>query len=144
VPLDGAKHVGNATQVRSRFEADYASGEKRRLGEGAFGIVFEGKRRKTGELVALKELKVPGAKALAEVAIVEALRHPHIVRLVDAPTSGVCLMCSSQAWFVSRLFLGVHVLHSTRPSGNCSLDFGPLRNSFLAARGAAIARAFRV
>ncbi|NJN61098.1 MAG: protein kinase [Coleofasciculaceae cyanobacterium RL_1_1] len=62
----------------------------RSIGKGGFGEVFLAKHRKTGEFVALK-LMLPQVAAgqanvdrfLREVKVNQALRHPHIARLLE-------------------------------------------------------------
>lgn len=61
--------------------------QSERLGEGTFGIVHPGKRRRTGERVAIKAIKEVRADGLVEVCILENMRHPHIVQLLDARAS---------------------------------------------------------
>ena len=63
----------------------------RRLSQGGFGAVFEARHRDSARTAALKLLHahlVTSAEMLArfdrEVRVVERLRHPNIVELVDA------------------------------------------------------------
>jgi fused-like protein len=60
-----------------------------RIGEGSFGIVYRGRRRFTGQFVALKFVRKSGksAEELAalrtEIGILRRLEHAHIVLLLD-------------------------------------------------------------
>ena len=60
-----------------------------KIGEGSFGLVYKAKDKDTGELVALKRIRineeeegVPCA-AIREISLLKELRHPNIVRLLD-------------------------------------------------------------
>src|SRR5271165_3524154 len=68
------------------------------LGQGAMGIVFRAEDRLTGDLVALKQVLPPGARApssptsdlsdpvvalASEFRILAGLRHPNIVSVLD-------------------------------------------------------------
>lgn len=59
------------------------------LGEGQFGVVFKAKHKETGQIVAIKKIRLGKAKegvnmtALREVKLLRELQSPHIVRLVD-------------------------------------------------------------
>jgi cyclin-dependent kinase 5 len=60
-----------------------------KIGEGTYGTVFKAKDRETGDIVALKIVRldeddegVPSA-ALREICILKELKHPNIVRLLD-------------------------------------------------------------
>jgi serine/threonine protein kinase len=59
------------------------------LGEGTYGVVFKARDTQTGDIVALKKIKleledegVPST-ALREISVLKTLRHPNIVRLLD-------------------------------------------------------------
>lgn len=59
-----------------------------RIGEGAYGTVYQARDIDTGATVALKEIPIRGeegvpATAIREVALLKRLRHPNIVRLFD-------------------------------------------------------------
>lgn len=60
-----------------------------RVGEGTYGIVYKAKDRMTGEIVALKKIRleaedegIPGT-AIREISLLKELQHPNIVRLHD-------------------------------------------------------------
>lgn len=57
-----------------------------RVGEGTYGVVYKSKDRLTGEIVALKKIRleaedegIPGT-AIREIALLKELQHPNIVR----------------------------------------------------------------
>eukprot|EP00750_Incisomonas_marina_P005008 INCI13559.1.p1 GENE.INCI13559.1~~INCI13559.1.p1 ORF type:complete len:296 (+),score=45.51 INCI13559.1:96-983(+) len=59
------------------------------LGEGTYGVVFKARDSTTGDIVALKKIKleledegVPST-ALREISVLKTLKHPNIVRLLD-------------------------------------------------------------
>jgi len=60
-----------------------------KIGEGTYGIVYKAKDRETGNLVALKKIRletesegVPST-AIREITVLKELDHPHVVRLYD-------------------------------------------------------------
>jgi len=60
-----------------------------KLGEGTYGIVWKAKNRETGEIVALKRIRLESedegvpCTAIREISLLKELRHPNIVRLYD-------------------------------------------------------------
>eukprot|EP00347_Sterkiella_histriomuscorum_P014622 403360177 len=60
-----------------------------KLGEGTYGIVYKSRDRETGEIVALKKIRLEHADegipstAIREIALLQELRHPNIVQLKD-------------------------------------------------------------
>ena len=62
---------------------------KEQIGEGTFGQVFKGLHKKSGEIVALKKVRMDNERegfpitALRELKILRQLRHNHIVELKD-------------------------------------------------------------
>ncbi|XP_023229322.1 cyclin-dependent kinase 1-like [Centruroides sculpturatus] len=66
---------------------DYIKVEK--IGEGTYGVVYKGKNRKTGRLVALKKIRLESedegvpSTAIREISLLKELNHINIVRLQD-------------------------------------------------------------
>eukprot|EP00761_Pharyngomonas_kirbyi_P005574 gb/GECH01005579.1/.p1 GENE.gb/GECH01005579.1/~~gb/GECH01005579.1/.p1 ORF type:complete len:296 (+),score=66.61 gb/GECH01005579.1/:1-888(+) len=60
-----------------------------KVGEGTYGVVYKAKNRETGELVALKRIRLESEEegvpctAIREISLLKELRHPNIVRLND-------------------------------------------------------------
>merc|ERR1719272_916917 len=119
--------------------AEYIRTEK--LGEGTYGIVYKAKNSRTGEIVAMKQIRLDNedegvpSTAIREVSLLKELQHPNIVALLDVR----CLKESILLVFefvdmdlrqflkghgplqgpalphaLLQLFEGVHVLHSHR------------------------------
>lgn len=79
----------NFDELERQFQSQYETMEKVLLGEGTYGKVYKARSLRTGEFVALKEMK-PDAQeegmpptAIREIAIIKELSHPNIVRLFD-------------------------------------------------------------
>ncbi|CAG9770178.1 unnamed protein product [Ceutorhynchus assimilis] len=66
---------------------DFTKIEK--VGEGTYGVVYKGKNKKTGELVAMKRIRLENedegipSTALREMSLLKELRHPNIVSLIE-------------------------------------------------------------
>lgn len=60
-----------------------------KLGEGTYGIVYKAQNRQTGEIVALKRIRLDNDEegipctAVREISLLRELNHPNIVRLLD-------------------------------------------------------------
>ncbi|KAG8197973.1 hypothetical protein JTE90_029368 [Oedothorax gibbosus] len=60
-----------------------------KIGEGTYGVVYKGKHKKTGKVVALKKIRIENedegvpSTALREISSLKELKHPNIVGLVD-------------------------------------------------------------
>jgi len=60
-----------------------------KIGEGTYGVVYKAKNRTSGELVALKKIRLEAedegipSTAIREISILKELQHPNIVRLHD-------------------------------------------------------------
>jgi cyclin-dependent kinase 2 len=71
------------------FEHQYDMSAKVLLGEGTYGKVYKIRSIKSGEMVAVKQMKLDSqedgvpATAIREVALLKELSHPNIVRLLD-------------------------------------------------------------
>jgi serine/threonine protein kinase len=57
-----------------------------KLGEGTYGIVYKAKNRETGQIVALKRIRLDSedegvpCTAIREISLLKELKHPNIVR----------------------------------------------------------------
>ena len=71
--------------MAKRTYSDYEKLE--RLGEGTFGVVHKARHKETGEVVALKKMRLEGeddgvpATALREIAILRELKHRNVIQL---------------------------------------------------------------
>jgi len=60
-----------------------------KLGEGTYGIVYKAKNKETGDIVALKRIRLESedegvpCTAIREISLLKELNHPNIVRLYD-------------------------------------------------------------
>eukprot|EP01028_Stygiella_incarcerata_P010920 TRINITY_DN592_c1_g1_i3.p1 TRINITY_DN592_c1_g1~~TRINITY_DN592_c1_g1_i3.p1 ORF type:complete len:319 (-),score=82.14 TRINITY_DN592_c1_g1_i3:1718-2674(-) len=60
-----------------------------KIGEGTYGVVFKARHLETGEMVALKRIRLESEEegvpctAIREISLLKELRHPNIVRLYD-------------------------------------------------------------
>jgi len=60
-----------------------------KIGEGTYGVVYKARNRLTGDLVALKKIRLEAedegipSTAIREISILKELQHPNIVRLHD-------------------------------------------------------------
>lgn len=79
----------NFEEAERRFDAQYELLEKCLLGEGTYGKVYKARVARTGEHVAMKQMKldtqeegVPST-AIREIALLKELSHPNVVRLLD-------------------------------------------------------------
>lgn len=59
------------------------------IGEGTYGVVYKAKDTETGEIFALKKIRLESEEegipstAIREIALLKELQHPNIVRLVN-------------------------------------------------------------
>jgi len=60
-----------------------------KIGEGTYGVVYKAKDKKTGDLLALKKIRLEAedegipSTAIREISLLKQLQHPNIVRLYD-------------------------------------------------------------
>jgi len=56
---------------------------------GTYGVVYKGKHKKTGEIVAMKKIRLESddegipSTAIREISLLKELSHPNIVSLID-------------------------------------------------------------
>mmetsp|Transcript_38169 Transcript_38169/g.58214 ORF Transcript_38169/g.58214 Transcript_38169/m.58214 type:complete len:80 (+) Transcript_38169:34-273(+) len=74
------------SQARSQLDK-YQKFDK--LGEGTYGVVIKAKNLETGEIVAMKKIKlekeddgVPST-AIREISLLKGIKHPNVVELKD-------------------------------------------------------------
>lgn len=78
--------MSSSTQKLTNSLDDYMKIEK--IGEGTYGVVYKGKHKKTGRLVALKKIRLDSedegvpATAIREISVLKELIHPGIVTWV--------------------------------------------------------------
>ncbi|MGL4550070.1 MAG: serine/threonine-protein kinase, partial [Gemmataceae bacterium] len=103
----------------------------RELGRGGMGIVYQARREADGAVVALKTVLpavMPRPDALArfqrEMAILQRLTHPHIVRFLDTGESGGLL------YFVMEYVEGTSAAEAVKLTG----PFAPARAARLTAQ----------
>ncbi|KAK8793055.1 hypothetical protein WA538_002566 [Blastocystis sp. DL] len=71
--------------------------EINKVGEGTYGVVFQARDTRTGEIVALKKIRLNSREegipstAIREIALLKELHHPNIVRLYDVIHTENCL-----------------------------------------------------
>ena len=81
------EYTSQASRMTSAETERYQKLEK--LGEGTYGVVYKAKDRNTGEVVALKKIRlekeddgVPST-AIREISLLKGLKHPNIVELKE-------------------------------------------------------------
>jgi len=81
-PAQAQRFVQEASAL-DRYE------RQEKLGEGTYGIVYKCRDRQTGEIVALKKIRlekeddgVPST-AIREISLLKGLRHPNVVELKE-------------------------------------------------------------
>ena len=79
----------NFEEAERGFESNYETIEKVLLGEGTYGKVYKARSVRTGEAVAMKQMKLDAQKegvpstAIREIALLKELVHPNVVRILD-------------------------------------------------------------
>lgn len=74
---------------------DYVKIEK--IGEGSYGVVFKGRHKKSGDIVAMKKVKIDAeeegipATSIREISMLRDIQHPNIVQLKDVLMSDLKL-----------------------------------------------------
>jgi len=64
-----------------------------KLGEGTYGQVYKGRHKETGDLVAIKKIRMEREKegfpitAIREINILKTLKHKNIVNLINVHTT---------------------------------------------------------
>lgn len=76
----------------SQIQPQYHGMEKyqkiEKIGEGTYGVVYKAKDRVTGEILALKKIRLEAedegipSTAIREISLLKQLQHPNIVRYV--------------------------------------------------------------
>lgn len=63
-----------------------------RVGEGTYGVVYKARHRTTGQLVALKRVRMDREKDglpvtfLRELRLLQSMQHPNVVKILDVVT----------------------------------------------------------
>lgn len=63
-----------------------------RVGEGTYGVVYKARHRTTGQLVALKRVRMDREKDglpvtfLRELRLLQSMKHPNVVKILDVVT----------------------------------------------------------
>mmetsp|Transcript_38374 Transcript_38374/g.105706 ORF Transcript_38374/g.105706 Transcript_38374/m.105706 type:complete len:315 (-) Transcript_38374:83-1027(-) len=76
-------------EAERRFESQYEMLEEKLLGEGTYGKVYKARSVRTGEYVAVKQMKLDSQEegvpptAIREIALLKELSHTNVVRLLD-------------------------------------------------------------
>jgi serine/threonine protein kinase len=72
-----------------------------KVGEGAYGVVYKARNNNTGEIIALKRIRltvedegVPST-AIREISLLKTLSHPNVVRCADTRLSLALLAINS-------------------------------------------------
>ncbi|VDD89717.1 unnamed protein product [Enterobius vermicularis] len=115
-----------------------------KIGEGTYGVVYKGQNIRTGQLVAMKKIRLESedegvpATALREVSLLRELRHPNIVALevvimeeeklylifeflsmdlkkfLDGIPPGVMMSCYTQKSYLYQILQAMYFCHRRR------------------------------
>lgn len=83
-PMDQHRSSGGATGTGL---TDYVKIEK--IGEGTYGVVYKAKNKLTGDIIALKKIRLEAedegvpSTAIREISLLKEVKHPNIVNLKD-------------------------------------------------------------
>lgn len=73
--------------IRPDMAGTYQKIEK--IGEGTYGVVYKARDRATGQIVALKKIRLESEEegvpstAIREISLLKELEHPNVVKLMD-------------------------------------------------------------
>ena len=90
--VDGPEHKSMENPLRQGCRSASAYQKLDKLGEGTYGSVYAARDKETGQLAALKRIKLSGESyeregmpltSIREVSLLRRLRHPHIVSLIE-------------------------------------------------------------
>ena len=77
----------NNTAVAEECDTRFEKFDK--LGEGTYGVVFKAKDKSTDKIIALKKIRLENtdegipSTAIREISLLQELRHPNIIELLD-------------------------------------------------------------
>merc|ERR1712100_96535 len=82
-----AYNAGGYNTAMDRYE------KLEKIGEGTYGVVYKAKDKESGEIVALKKVRMGNedegvpSTALREIALLKEIQHPNTVGLLDVESS---------------------------------------------------------
>jgi len=85
-----------------------------KIGEGTYGIVYKAKDKKTGELLALKKIRLEAedegipSTAIREISLLKQLQHPNIVRFVLTSCRRLVVSAHRHISFLQIVRRGAH------------------------------------
>ena len=83
------------------------------VGQGTYGEVYLAKEKATGQMVALKKVRMDNEKegfpitAIREIKILKALNHPNIINLIEVVTSKPSQKHHGENFFLLAFFFFV-------------------------------------
>lgn len=96
-----------------------------KVGEGTYGVVYKALNKKTGEIVALKKIRLESEEegvpstAIREISILKELQHPNIVGLLDVVSHAKKLYLVFE--FLDQDLKHLMDKHKTRPISGLTL-----------------------